>query len=221
MAGPGTSPETGGWSAAMAHTTADDCDHGPAAQNLQGLIDRLESACGREHRVTVRQVEQAIGERSFGPLLLVPALLAMSPLGVIPGAPTVLALVVALIAGQLVIGRHEFWIPRFLANRSVKGERLTKSLERVRPAARVVDRVLKPRLCRLTGAFATRATALVCLLIAFLIPPLELAPFAVFAPAAAIAAFGLGLMTRDGLLVLIALAASATSVGLVVWAVLR
>jgi len=195
--------------------------HDPQGQDLESLIVQLEKACGARPRVSVREVEQAIGERSFGPLLLVPGLIALTPIGIIPGLPTVIAAVVVLIAGQLVLGRHEFWIPRFIAERSVKGKRLTQSLERARPAARVIDRVLKPRLRHLTGAVATRLSALVCLLIACLIPPLELIPFGVAAPAAAIAAFGLGLTTRDGLLVLIALLASAASVGLVLWAVLR
>jgi len=186
-------------------------------QDLQGLFDEIERVCGKKKKVTVRDVGEAIGERSFGPLLLVPGLLALTPIGVIPGAPTLLALVVVLIAGQLVIGRHEFWLPKFLANRGVSGTKLTRSLKKARPAARVVDRVIRPRLTFLTGAAAQRIAAVACLIVAFLIPPLELVPFGVAAPATAIVAFGLGLMARDGLLTLIALVASAASVGLIVW----
>ena len=187
-------------------------------QDLTALFAEIERACGTKKKVTIRDVEEAIGERSFGPLLLIPGLAALTPIGIIPGAPTLLAIVIVLIAGQLVIGRSEFWLPKFLAERSVKGARLKSSLHKVRPAARFLDRILKPRLTFLTGRVGLRVAAGVCLLVALLIPPMELVPFGVAAPATAIVAFGLGFTTRDGLLTLIALIASAASVGLIVWA---
>jgi hypothetical protein len=79
----------------------------------------------------------------------------------------------------------------------------------------VVDRVIKPRLSFLTGGLANRLVALVVVLIAFAVPPLELVPFAAALPSLAILAFGLGLIARDGLLVTIALLISGTSLFLV------
>ena len=46
------------------------------------------------------------------------------------------------------------------------------------------------------------------------VPPLELIPFASSAPMLAIAAFGLAILVRDGLLMLVALALSLLAVGL-------
>ncbi len=44
---------------------------------------------------------QAVGSRSFGPLLLVAGLVTLSPAGDVPGVPTIMAAFVFLVAGQL------------------------------------------------------------------------------------------------------------------------
>lgn len=168
-------------------------------------------------RVTVGQVHEAVGERGFGPLLLLPGLGALTPIGLIPGAPTAFAILTLLIAGQLIIGKQRFWIPRWLAERSTSGERLRKAMKVAKRPAGWLDRLLKPRLHALTGAAATRVCAAFCGLIALAVPPLELIPFGVAAPASAITAFGLGLTARDGLMVALALLASAVTVALLAW----
>src|SRR5690606_36946996 len=64
----------------------------------------------------------------------------------------------------------------------------------------------------------TRIAAAICILLALTVPPLELVPFATTAPMGAIAAFGLALFVRDGLLMIIAAALSggAIAVGVAV-----
>lgn len=190
-------------------------------QNLQTLLDELEQAAEGKDEVPLKDVHEAIGQRSFGPLLLVAGLAALTPLGVIPGLPTVFAILVVLIAGQLVIGRDRFWIPKPLRERTVGADRLRRAVRWARKPARGVDRIVRPRLAVFTHAGFTRVVAVICVVIAFAIPPLELLPFAVAAPASAIAAFGLGLTAKDGLLVLIALIASAITLGLVGVSLLR
>jgi hypothetical protein len=185
-------------------------------RDLTGLLDELDEAAETAgEKVSLKELRDAIGARSFGPLLTVAGLLALTPVGVIPGAPTALAVMVALIATQLLIGAHSFWLPKSLLKLSVRADRLAKAVEKSRKPARMVDRVLRPRLDWLTGPVGVRVVAAVCILVAISIPPLELVPFAVFAPAAAIAAFGLGLLARDGAVLCVALLASATAIGLI------
>jgi hypothetical protein len=195
-------------------------DQGP--DNLEGVIGKLDEAA-RENgaKVSVGEVVDTVGRRSFGPLLLLGGLLGMSPLGLIPTAPTVLAIVTLLIALQLIFGRETIWIPRFLARLSIPSERMAKAVMAAKAPARVVDRVVKPRLAVLTSDPAERLAAMGCALAALAIPPLEFVPFAVIMPAAAVAAFGLGLIARDGLLMLLAFIATAGAAGLVGYALLR
>lgn len=65
--------------------------------------------------------------------------------------------------------------------------------------------------CFVKGLWARIAAGLVILL-CLTVPPLELAPFASTAPITAIIAFGLVLLVRDGLLMLVALGAGIASI---------
>ena len=187
----------------------------PPPHSLDELLDRLEEPVEQEGRTTVRTLMETVGEPSFGPLLVTIGLAGVTPLSGVPTVPSLLAVCAMLVSLQLVFGRKHFWLPRFILDRHVTRGRLRASTRLVRKPARVVDRVIKPRLSFLTGGLANRLVALVVTVIALAVPPLELLPFAAALPSLAILAFGLGLIARDGLLVLIALLISGTSLFLV------
>ena len=182
-----------------------------SAANLDGVLDELERCSRGAGKVSVGDIHQAVGQRAYGPLLLVPAIGAMTPIGVIPGAPTLLALCVLLIALQLAAGRERPWLPGWLEKLSVRKERVAKAVKIARPVARVVDKVVKPRLPALTRKPWVRLVGLLVAVLALAVPPMELVPFAVFAPAAAIAAVGLGLTARDGVATIVALVLSGAT----------
>ena len=117
--------------------------------DLEGILDELASASDGSGPVSVSELLDTIGQRSFGPFLLVPALIAFTPLGGIPGLPTALAVVVILIASQLLIGMKRFWLPSMILERSIERQRLRTSIGYLRPVARAVDKVIRPRLRRL------------------------------------------------------------------------
>src|SRR5215471_16882345 len=94
-------------------------------QNLNQLLDKLsEASANGGAEVSLADVVEAIGRRSFGPLLLVVGLLATSPITSIPGMPTTFGVLVALIAVQLLLRRDRFWLPRWIASRRMKREKL-------------------------------------------------------------------------------------------------
>lgn len=179
--------------------------------SLADLLDVLEGAGEGKGAASVSDIHESLGVRSFGPLLLAAGLIGLTPIGDIPVVPTVLAIIVVLISGQLLIGLRGFWLPGFIRRRSVKRETLGKAIRFVRPVARGVDWVLRPRMSWLTEGPFTYVIASACLLIALVIPPLELVPFAATAPAIAITLFGLGLIGRDGAVIMLAFGFSAAS----------
>lgn len=189
-----------------------------AAQDLEGLLADLDRAASTNGaKVSVGEIMDTIGKRSFGPLLLLGGLLGMTPVSAVPTAPSIIALITILVSVQLLFGRESVWIPRFLEKLSVKADRVKKTVKVSRKPARIVDRMVKPRLEALTRPWADRVVALVCMLVAMVVPPLELLPFVAFVPSMAIATFGLGLIARDGLLVLTAFVISTTALGLAAW----
>ena len=183
-------------------------------RNLEELLDELEVSAKGRPKVSVEEIMDAIGRRSFGPLLLLAGLLGMTPVAAVPGAPSVIALIVLLVSSQMLIGRDSFWLPGPLLRAKIAADKLQNTVKVARKPARIVDRLVKPRLQVLTRPMADRAVAAACVLLAMMTPPLELLPFVAFLPAAAVATFGLGLVARDGLLVLIGLGVSASALGL-------
>ena len=168
---------------------------------LERVIESIVELGKKQEKVTVSDIQEKVGQRSFGPFLFVPALLEISPLGGIPGVPTLLGLIVVITAGQMLFGRNHFWLPGFLSRRSIKGGRIEPAMKKIRPVVRVVDKALRPRLQRITKEPWSRAVAGLCALCALTVPPLELVPFASTGPFVAIALIGLGLMGRDGIFV--------------------
>lgn len=180
-----------------------------SASNLESLLDDSEEAARRAGgEVTVGQIMDSIGRRSFGPLLMLPALIAFTPLGGVPLLPTALATIAVLIAAQMLIGMDHVWLPQAVQRRGVDAGKLGKSVAWLRPAARVIDKLIRPRLDHLTQPPFVQAAAFVCVLVALTVPPLEIIPFGGTVSWAAIGLFGLALIAHDGLLVIVAFAFS-------------
>lgn len=189
---------------------------GPAA--LEDIIELLIDRARNEKSITVGDLMDAVASRSFGPVLVVPALIAILPLiGAIPGMTILTGLMVVLVAGQRVIGFEHFWLPGRLEAIELDAATVKKGGEKMRGIARIVDRLFRTRLAFLTGKTGTWVTALVCVGLGLIMLPSALLPFAVMAPASAVLFFALGMTATDGLMVLIGFILSAGSAVGAVW----
>lgn len=189
----------------------DQSNEGDQDKPLEHVIDSIVELGKKQEKVSVADIQDEVGQRSFGPFLSVPAIFELSPLGGIPGVPTLLGLIVIITAVQMLFGRRHFWLPGFISNRSVKGERIAPAMQKIRPVVRFVDKGLRPRLQRITKKPWNRAVAGLCVLCAMTVPPLEVVPFASSGPFGAIALIGLGLMGRDGIFVWLGILAAIVS----------
>jgi hypothetical protein len=115
------------------------------------------------------------------------------------------------------LSKEHFWLPRWLLNRSVAQDKLSKATQWLRRPARFLDRLLRPRLTIFTSGMARYLIALICILIAVVIPAMELVPFSANGAGAALTAFGLAVSARDGLLALLAFGFTAATAGLVIY----
>jgi hypothetical protein len=168
--------------------------------NLVGLIGDLAKAGRDQDEVSLRDLRAIVGRRSFAPLLLTVSLIGFTPLGGVPGVPTILAALIVLIALQIIIGLDSLWLPQFILNRKVNGQKLRQAAKSLEPAARVIDKAIRPRLTFLTDRPFLYVIALICISIALTVPPLELVPFVDLPLWGALAAFSLALAAHDGLL---------------------
>jgi hypothetical protein len=189
------------------------------ATSLEQMLQQLCGSASGE-RVSVDDMLSAVGRRSFGPLILLAGLVTLSPIGDVPGAPTLVALLVLLISSQLLWGRSAFWLPGWILRRSVARTTMTKSVSWLERPARFIDRFLRPRLETFVEGFAVRVIAVVTLLVSLAMPVMEVIPFSASGAGAALTAFGLALIARDGLMALIALVVTVGTGSLILYHVM-
>lgn len=179
-------------------------DPASAASSFSRILDALERLASQGDTVRIGEVADALGPRGYGPFLLVPALFEISPIGAIPGIPTLLAAVIVLFAAQILFGRSRLWIPGFVERAKLPAGRVRRSVRFMRPLAMRLDRWFHGRLRCLTQGVFVRVAAVCCVALACTVPLLEIVPFLSSVPMAAIALFGLALLVRDGALMLVA-----------------
>lgn len=193
----------------------------PGIANLRHVLDRIGHSARDGDQVSLRAITEVLGSRSFAPLLLLAGLVTLAPIvGDIPGVPTLMAVVVLLVAGQLLIGRRHLWLPRLLLDRSVAHGKVDKAVSWMRRPARFIDRLMRPRLSVFVDGPGLHAIALMCVIIAAATPPMEFVPFTANGAGIALTAFGLALIAKDGLVALLAFVFTATTLGAVVYGLL-
>lgn len=171
-------------------------------RSLGDLLQRIADVASERDEVYFATIMAALGTRSFGPVVLLIGVILVSPLSGIPGLPTTMAAGLLLVSLQLVLGRKSFWLPRFLLNRHIPSRRLQRGLRWLDRPARFIDWWLRPRFSVLASNGGAVAIAAICILLALIMPVLELVPFSTTAVGVAVAAFGLALVALDGLFVL-------------------
>lgn len=175
-------------------------------KDLGTLLRSLEDRTSGE-QVSVEAMLNAVGRRSYGPILLLLGFIALSPLTVIPGANWLVALIILLMAGQILFGKKYPWLPSRVLNFEFPRSALIQGIEIAEPYVSQIDRFLKPRLAILTEPPFVQLVALVCIGAALITFPLGLIPFGPLLPSLTVLLFGLALTARDGVVLILAGAA--------------
>jgi hypothetical protein len=185
-----------------------------AASQSDPLENVLETAIeeGGEGKVSVGDLLDMFGHRSFGPIItLLGLLVVLPPIGGIPGLPAVVGVIILLFSIQILLGADHIWMPSLIRNQSLETSKLEDAEDKMEPWLKRIDRLITERLAWATGGAATYLAAIAVSLLALLMIPLELVPFAVAAPGVAIVLFGLALVAKDGALMLAGFAATAAA----------
>lgn len=181
-------------SAAPPHTPASDKAHAARASDL--LVALAEAA--PDERISLGQILDVIGERAFGLVLIVMALPCAVPF--LYGVPQVMSLPMIFVAAQVAIGRQTLWLPGNLRERTIARSDLRALAVRSGPWLRRLELIARPRLSMLTSAAAERLFGLVMVIAALSIAmPV---PLTNSVPAIGVAVLALGMIERDGLLML-------------------
>lgn len=183
-------------------------------QNFTALLDCLIRETSGE-TVTLGQLMRIVERRSFGAVILLLGLIAVSPLTIVPGATWAVAAVTLLFSIQLLFALQHPILPRRLLNLRMPRAQLQSFVKASRRLAHIADKLTAPRLSFLTKPPFIVVVALICIAAALVTFPLGLIPLAPVLPGVSILLMGIGLTARDGFFLLLATFALGGAVMLV------
>lgn len=196
--------------------------HDPT-DSLSATFERTAAGI-RDQTVTVRGLMEAIGEQG---LLIVCVFLSIPFLFpvAIPGTSTVFGLLIGLIGVGVMADRLP-WLPARLLDHPLQAKHVMPVLKKGAEWARRFERLIRPRWLLLThGPTVNRLNGLMLIVAAVsLLAPLPMIPFSNTIPALGIALLALGMVERDGGLIVLGYLASlagAAYVGGILWAAWR
>ena len=148
--------------------------------------------------VTLDWILGQLHERAFGLFLLVLALPCCIPF--LYGIPQIVALPLMFVSAQILLGRSAPWLPGRLGARAVSKHALENLADRAKPWLERIEALSRPRLGPLTRPPLDRLVGLALVLFsASILVPL---PGTNTVPGFAVVVVSMGLLQRDGFLVL-------------------
>ena len=171
---------------------------------LSEVLDQLEASV-HDESITVEEVVEKLGRKSFASLMLVFSLISTSPASGIPGVTAVVAGIVFVLVVQLIIGRKSVWLPGFVLRRRLSSAKLCRGIGWLRKPVRFVERFLSARFTWLLHRPWIFLPLTMILALTIFMPLMEIVPTSGSIASAVIALFAAGLLTRDGGLVVLSL----------------
>lgn len=167
----------------------------PTSEVLEGLL-----SSPLADRVTLTWMLDQLGDRSFGVVLLLLALL-----GLLPGVSPVAGLLVLVPAVQMIRGNNRPAFPQRVADRAFATRQLALVIRRVVPVLRWLERFIRPRWSTPFQATKRVVGGNVLVLGIGLMTPV---PFSNVPPALMIGLIAFAYLEEDGVLLCVALAAT-------------
>ena len=190
---------------------AQDVNSGDIA--ISDRLDQL-AAEAQGQDVTLAWVLDTLGERAFGLFLLFLALPCCIPF--LYGVPQVVALPMMFVSAQILMGRRAPWLPEKLGARTISAQSLTGLADRAGPWLRRIEAISKPRLTALTRAPLDRVVGVALVLFsASILVPL---PGTNTVPGFAVVIVSMGLLQRDGILVILGSIIGTVWIGTLIFA---
>lgn len=181
-----------------------------STESAFGLLQSL-TIGAPEERLTVHDINDAMGERAFGIVLLLFTLPNCFP---IPGPPflsTLTGLPVVIFAAQLAFGATHPYLPQRLQRFSITRGSLASILKRAEPYWRKIEKAFQPRWLPLVNGGHEKFVGFMALVMAILLSlPI---PLGNLLPAVALALLSLGLIQKDGGAVAMGYGLTAIAVG--------
>ncbi len=184
----------------------------PFRRRLSRRLVRAARDPARSADMSLGELMETLGDRSFGWCILLFALINMLPMPV--GSNMVTSIPVILLTAQMALGLEQVRLPAFVLRTRVGRKRFQKLVLWLGPVIRPIERIVRPRLAYVFAPQAERALGYFLFLVALaLFAPI---PLSGYIPASALCLAGIGLVERDGLVTLAGAALGLVSIAVTV-----
>lgn len=182
----------------------------PPPIRISTLLSRLVPN-GQQESIRLSSILDVLGDRAFALLIVLFALPNCIPM--VPPIPFISGILIAWLAIQLVLGYRSPWLPRRIRDYEVKASEVKRLLDRATPVITRLERFARPRLSMFEWPPFLRVLGLAVLV--FALGLLVAAPIIGQIPLGiAIALVGIGLVERDGILVVAGLIIGTVGLGI-------
>jgi hypothetical protein len=191
----------------------------PRLPRTSELIAALPHAHDGE-RIAIGDLVHTLRNRAFGMTLVLFGIPNCIPMP--PGIPVICGIILILASFPMILGRDAMWLPERISRRTISKAELERISARALPWIKRFEQWSRPRLPVFSGPTARRIVGAVVAFLGFvLILPI---PFlGNMPPGIAICIFGLGLIERDGLVILFAFFATVVAMAVTIgmtWAII-
>jgi len=167
------------------------------SEKLSVMLDDL--ANNAVEKITIQNICDALGDRSFGAFLLVFCIPNLVPLP--PGSSLILGIPMIIIAFQIMVGHSKIWLPRKLAEYSLSRETFRGMIARINPYVARGELMIKKRNWPVNNIIADKVFGFFTLILAIVVTiPI---PLGNWPPAFAIAILAAAYTKRDGLCLIV------------------
>ena len=164
-------------------------------QGFIALVADLAAISGPDG-LTLLEIRDRLDERAFGLMILILAVPCLVP--ALYGVPQIVGIPILLLAGQMLLGRQEPWLPEAILKRSVSKPWLDRMADFASKSMGWTERLSRPRLSLFAEGWAEQAAAFFMILATLTI----VLPMTNTVPSVALTLLSVGLIQRDGLFVL-------------------
>lgn len=157
----------------------------------------------KEEEIRISDLVESFRETGFSILLIIFAMPMALPLPAL-GIAQIFAFPLLFLSTQLTIGLRSPWVPKKIGIKTVKRSTLVNVEKMSMPYLKKVEHLIKPRVKFLSSRFGDRLIGLACLICSISVAmPF---PFSNTVPSMGIVVMSIGLLERDGLVILAGMA---------------
>lgn len=166
----------------------------------------------KKETMTIGEIKNALHERGFGILMAIAAIPLCLPVPVPPGYTTLFSIPLFIFSVQMVLGMRAPWLPEWIEKKVVKRADLEKIVTKATPWLQKIETRMHPRMTYISVHTWERIIGIFSFVFAVSIAlPI---PGTNFPPGWGILVMSLGLLSRDGVMILIGMIIGTIGIGI-------